>query len=120
MNKKILSLTLIITILLLPLTSFAHHGRGHHNRRVNTTKYYYCNGTQKHLHNNNTCPYYHHSNKTTVKSVQNKLNNLGYNCGRADGICGNNTSKALRAFQKANGLSVDGIIGNKTLKALDL
>ena len=50
--------------------------------------------------------------------IQNKLNSLGYNCGNADGIFGNNTKSAVMKLQQARGLVVDGIVGNNTWKAL--
>lgn len=53
-----------------------------------------------------------------VKYVQWKLNSLGYNSGAVDGIAGNNTVAAIRAFQKANGLASDGIAGPKTYAKL--
>ena len=46
--------------------------------------------------------------------MQFKLNSLGYSAGNADMIFGANTEKAVRAFQKANNLSVDGICGKNT------
>ncbi|HHW71541.1 MAG TPA: peptidoglycan-binding protein, partial [Clostridiales bacterium] len=58
------------------------------------------------------------SRGSQVKELQNKLNELGYNCGKADGIFGSRTQKAVKDFQRANGLSVDGIVGPKTLAAL--
>ena len=53
-----------------------------------------------------------------VKILQQLLNNRGYNCGIADGIFGAGTEKAVKAFQRANGLEVDGIVGEATNKAL--
>ena len=53
-----------------------------------------------------------------VKELQQKLNALGYNAEPADGIFGVKTEAAVRAFQKANGLSVDGIVGKNTWAAL--
>lgn len=53
-----------------------------------------------------------------VKELQKLLNQRGYNCGTADGIFGAKTEAAVKAFQKANGLSVDGICGKKTWAAL--
>jgi len=49
-----------------------------------------------------------------VRWAQERLNELGYNCGKADGIFGPNTDKAVKAFQKAQGLSRDGDIGPLT------
>lgn len=47
-----------------------------------------------------------------VKVLQQKLNV------DADGIFGNKTDKAVREFQKANGLTVDGIVGPHTWEYL--
>ena len=44
-----------------------------------------------------------------VKTLQDKLNALGYNSGNVDGIFGAKTYAAVTAFQKANSLGVDGI-----------
>lgn len=51
-----------------------------------------------------------------VKALQTLLIGYGYSCGSsgADGDFGSNTDKALRAYQKANGLSVDGCCGPKS------
>ena len=46
-----------------------------------------------------------------VKTLQDKLNALGYNSGSVDGIFGAKTYAAVTAFQKANSLGVDGIVG---------
>jgi hypothetical protein len=56
-----------------------------------------------------------------VKLAQTELIQHGYSCGTfgADGEFGAATEKAVRAFQKANGLTVDGVIGQKTWAALD-
>jgi len=40
--------------------------------------------------------------------VQARLNNLGFFCGKVDGIIGPMTEEALKAFQQKNGLSVTG------------
>ncbi len=44
----------------------------------------------------------------TISEIQTRLIGLGYLKGRADGIIGNNTTDALRRFQKANGVEVTG------------
>lgn len=51
-----------------------------------------------------------------VKEMQGDLIKLGYSCGKhgADGDFGNDTDKAVKAFQKANGLTVDGLYGPKS------
>ncbi len=53
-----------------------------------------------------------------VKELQERLIALGYLQGKADGIFGTATYKALVAFQKASKLSTDGIAGSATLSAL--
>jgi len=53
-----------------------------------------------------------------VRTMQVYLNALGYNCGTADGIFGNKTVEAVKAFQSAEGLTVDGIAGQQTLDIL--
>lgn len=53
-----------------------------------------------------------------VRSMQLALVAYGYNPGECDGIFGKKTEAAVRAFQKAQGLSVDGICGPKTWAAL--
>ncbi|MDE7323565.1 MAG: peptidoglycan-binding protein [Lachnospiraceae bacterium] len=54
-----------------------------------------------------------------VKTMQEKLNKVGYNCGTPDGKFGNGTNTAVRNFQKAKALTVDGKAGKNTLAALD-
>jgi peptidoglycan hydrolase-like protein with peptidoglycan-binding domain len=51
-----------------------------------------------------------------VRALQTLLIGYGYSCGPdgADRDFGSNTDKALRAYQKDHGLSVDGICGPKT------
>lgn len=52
-----------------------------------------------------------------VKAIQYALNKLNYgNSGTksVDGIFGSGTVSAVKAFQKAMGISADGIVGNKT------
>lgn len=53
-----------------------------------------------------------------VKQLQNRLNQLGFSCGAADGIFGNATRTAVINFQRANGLAADGIAGPATLGKL--
>ena len=54
----------------------------------------------------------------TVKTLQAKLNELGYDCGTVDGIYGPKTLAAVKAYQTAKGLSVDGVVGSQTWNAL--
>ena len=53
-----------------------------------------------------------------VRLMQEALVNLGYLSGKSDGVYGDATVQAVRAFQKANGLKVDGTAGNETLRKL--
>ena len=53
-----------------------------------------------------------------VKEMQERLIELGYLSGEADGNFGTATSEAVYAFQKANGLTRDGIAGASTLSKL--
>lgn len=53
-----------------------------------------------------------------VKHLQKYLNTIGYNCGTADGIFGNNTHNAIILFQTKNRLSTDGIVGKNTWRKL--
>lgn len=53
-----------------------------------------------------------------TKLLQEKLNALGYNCGKVDGIFGAATYVAVIAFQKAYGLIADGIVGKNTWRKL--
>ena len=54
-----------------------------------------------------------------VKAMQQALIDLGYLEGKADGIFGNKTEKAVRNFQRKNGLTADGLAGKKTLSVLE-
>ncbi len=53
-----------------------------------------------------------------VASMQSRLFDLGYLNTTADGIFGEGTEKALRAFQTASGLTSDGIAGARTMNLL--
>ena len=54
-----------------------------------------------------------------VRQAQNRLADLGFLPGEADGLYGEATTYAVMAFQEANGLEVDGILGPKTLAAMN-
>ena len=54
-----------------------------------------------------------------VQRIQEDLYKLGYTVvGTADGYYGANTEKAAKAFQSANGLTVDGIFGKNSKQKL--
>ncbi len=54
-----------------------------------------------------------------VRELQRRLKQLGYYSGSADGDFGPATEAAVKAFQKANGLTADGKAGEKTLEKLN-
>ena len=60
------------------------------------------------------------SRGSEVTQIQQRLSQLGYAPGAADGIFGQKTLAAVKAFQRDRGLAVDGIVGPKTLAALGL
>lgn len=60
------------------------------------------------------------STGSEVTSIQQRLQELGYSPGNADGIFGTRTKNAVIAFQRDYGLDDDGIVGPKTLEALGL
>lgn len=60
------------------------------------------------------------STGAVVTQIQTKLKAWGYYTGAVDGVFGSGTEKAVRWFQRANGLTVDGKVGTQTLAALGI
>ena len=60
------------------------------------------------------------SSGEVVSQIQTKLKRWGYYNGAVDGIYGSATEKAVRQFQKKNGLTVDGKAGQTTLAAMGI
>ena len=54
-----------------------------------------------------------------VAELQRRLNQLGFDSGRADGMFGRNTDSALREFQRGCGVNPDGICGPDTFRAFE-
>jgi hypothetical protein len=54
----------------------------------------------------------------TVRAVQQKLNELGYNAGPADGLLGRGTRAAIVAFQQDRGLAATGVADQALLLQL--
>lgn len=50
----------------------------------------------------------------SVRDVQQALKNAGFNPGKVDGKMGGNTDRAIKQFQKAEGLKADGVVGQRT------
>jgi N-acetylmuramoyl-L-alanine amidase len=53
-----------------------------------------------------------------VTTLQRRLSDLGFNCGRVDGIFGPRTENGLREFQVNMGLTADGTCGPQAVEAL--
>lgn len=51
---------------------------------------------------------------TAVRRLQQQLQEKGFDPGGVDGVFGAKTLKAVKAFQRANGLAVDGQVGEDT------
>lgn len=140
-NLKRLLIACICFIIILPSSmTYAHSGRtdssGGHRDNKNASGlgyyHYHCGGNPPHLHSNGTCPYspaaavqttkkvskYYRT--ATVKRVRKKLNNKGCKCGKADGIYGKDTKKAIRKYQKKMKIRVNGKINNTLLKKLKI
>lgn len=54
-----------------------------------------------------------------VAELQGRLNSLGFDCGRADGVLGPRTERALKDFQRQAGVVADGVFGPLTHGALE-
>ena len=53
-----------------------------------------------------------------VSNLQDRLIQMGFNCGKVDGVFGANTERAVKEFQKSVGISSDGKCGPATLISL--
>ena len=56
----------------------------------------------------------------TVAAVQRRLKRAGYYHGSVDGVIGEGTRSAIRAFERNNGLLVDGRIDPRLLRTMGL
>ena len=59
-------------------------------------------------------------NSDLIRSVQQALNEKGYNCGNVDGISGKNTKAQISNYKKDNGLGTDDSIDDALLQSLGL
>lgn len=130
------SIKIIILLLLLPSLAFAHGGRtnkyGCHNDRKNGGYHCHGGGSATPTHDIRATP---NNSRTTQASpgslltqpttsqvreanlaahkdlilkIQTALNQLGYPAGKADGVLGKQTIKAIQHFQVDNEIAVDG------------
>lgn len=60
----------------------------------------------------------HMTDRSTVKDVQARLGDLGYDPGPADGQMGPQTRAAIRAYQRDEGLTADGQITAKLVRRI--
>jgi len=67
---------------------------------------------------NETAPM--HMNASTLMEAQKKLNQDGFDAGRADGRWGSKTAEAVKIFQEKNNLPVTGKIDQQTLAELGI
>ncbi|QSX39030.1 lytic murein transglycosylase [Shewanella sedimentimangrovi] len=58
--------------------------------------------------------------RASLKALQDKLNTLGFDAGKADGVLGAKSLAAIRAFQQSKGLIADGFADDATFEALGL
>jgi len=58
--------------------------------------------------------------KHEIQVAQEKLNGLGHNSGRPDGILGKKTFAAISQYQRANNLQVTGSLDAPTMQALGI
>ncbi len=62
----------------------------------------------------------YNNDRAVVARVQEVLNALGYDCGKADGITGNKTVNAIKAWEAATGVPELGVIDDSMLQSLGL
>jgi N-acetylmuramoyl-L-alanine amidase len=60
-----------------------------------------------------------HMRGDDVRELQRKLNALGFDAGKQDGVHGPSTDRAIREFQRNVGEVVDGVVGPHTLGVLE-
>lgn len=61
-----------------------------------------------------------YTDSDTISKVQQALNDLGYDCGPADGIAGRRTTGAISQYQQDKGLDETGEIDDELLKSLKI
>ena len=53
-----------------------------------------------------------------VATLQNRLVEMGFDCGRVDAVFGSRTEAAIKEFQKSVGVKIDGVCGPATIMSL--
>ncbi|MFH1440780.1 MAG: peptidoglycan-binding domain-containing protein [Candidatus Omnitrophota bacterium] len=56
--------------------------------------------------------------KRSTRQIQTALKNAGYNPGKIDGKMGKNTRRAIKSFQKNNGIKANGKVNDRTWNIL--
>lgn len=67
-----------------------------------------------------TQPIVEYKDATTVRIVQQTLNNVGYNCGNPDGVPGGKTTEAITKYQTDKGITVNGLVTDELLQSLNI
>ena len=65
-------------------------------------------------------PVVEYKDATTVRIVQQALNDAGYNCGNPDGVVGGKTTEAVTKYQTDKGLTVNGLVTDELLQSLNV
>jgi peptidoglycan hydrolase-like protein with peptidoglycan-binding domain len=60
-----------------------------------------------------------HMGRSEIRQAQEKLDELGYPIGDADGVMGPKTATAVRNFQRDKGINATGELNEATLEALN-
>lgn len=65
-------------------------------------------------------PVVEYKDATTIRIVQQALNDVGYNCGNPDGVAGGKTTEAVTKYQTDKGLTVNGLVTDELLQSLNV
>ena len=63
-------------------------------------------------------PVTEYQDATTIRIVQQALNEAGYNCGTPDGLAGGKTTEAITSYQTAKGITVNGLVTDELIQSL--
>ena len=65
-------------------------------------------------------PVVEYKDATTIRIVQQALNDAGYNCGNPDGVAGGKTTEAVTKYQTDKGLTINGQVTDELLQSLNV